>query len=1267
MSNSKRPRVDIDAIFLSDCVYSAVVNSNYSKLPICKYALAHLLLSDFSGPVQSHISALPNYFGYLRTYLTNQNFNRVINQVRCIAKNQNVSETLKACYRSAQISLAHDNSGPLMEGVPCSVCFVTSNSNVADTMESRCTKFVNDFTQNELNRGKSLAEIYSCICSTSHKILSTYDLTLVCFENSLEELRESFDAYRTEVKNNLAKFSKHLNEVSAVIHYGSGLSRSGVQHLDRTIFCTEFTKNEIEQYVSTLPDCRYIKSSDPTVNLGDLFNEYCSYVLNYNAEPSFLKLGQKYKLVGRVGGSSGTCLSYCAQSVCLNYLLRPVNHGIFNELRPILAVNSNMRSRYKPHPLVEDLNYPRIPSIRTADEQVEQLRSSNSILLGTALKPVDHVGWDIIKSCPKMVVTNARLVDLISIRENSLNFQSKNNFLRGKPPQHYQSIPIKEVKSKLKSYSLICENDFNNHDEQYLRKKLQEAECTRNFAMWYDHAIILNRSYILFTVRPVFSESVYYSDKLCKGDLQKAVEQIYVHYVAMCPSTTKSEEALHEFRMKQLASLKVKIKSPCGVEFTDKLKFILGDAPVRSVENGMNKSGPYRNPTLLEGFPLDDKNYYQIMGFEHMTLEKTTKHANKGGFFDNPENHGKSLQDLTDNPASAKELMKIRWPYKRTENMSSDEIKQFLKKELGGTRRPPIYFMKHPKKLHAEISLDNAELVPVEPLHDLKGDTTKSLKLIPGPQDDDTLKSIHELITNTCNFDFESKHEKSGETIFKNLIEVVQKFELKYFPERLSCNNCGKIFTLSTVKRCPKCLYYTYYRSLLEVHIFGYKDESKRTGSAALLLNNLIFVMFQSLKEIISTIPDASKVINSIYFIDTVFYMGPTFELTNFLSVHAGSMEDIFRQLKDYALSFTNRRHFQESFLLNVIKRHEVSRFFKSSLSFKTNRSTVSAAVTAFHERSPIPNVVLTKDFIEANPRDFAAHIRRISNFVVSNTSTRYMSLSSNNDLEFLSFRKCTTLNCDHSCSSCLSLLFPDFPIHNILNSSIEIILNAKANIFKEIACKIIVGGKIDFAKFRQVIGLAPLPNATILLSSSEILNDVGIERQNPSRQLLPANYSSMLKILLDIDPSNPEKYEKIGHSIAAKCVAKILNHVPDQILALDNSSRRLSSRSANLAQDSNETNRHFHHLELGYYISRATDAIDLISARLVSHQKDIDNLSRIVDKIICGPNSSECTEDNKFVKILRQKQKFKLIALEILSNFTYEVNIHNYLMYRPL
>ena len=145
----------------------------------------------------------------------------------------------------------------------------------------------------------------------------------------------------------------------------------------------------------------------------------------------------------------------------------------------------------------------------------------------------------------------------------------------------------------------------------------------------------------------------------------------------------------------------------------------MGDALIRAVENGQNKSGPFRNPTLLEPFPMNDREYYQFMTLKHMSFDKTREHANKGGFFDKPENQGKSLQELKDKPECARELMKIRCPNIRVDNKNTEEIKTLLQNELGGIRRPPLYFMKCPSKSGQEIGLEGAELIGNEPLHDI--------------------------------------------------------------------------------------------------------------------------------------------------------------------------------------------------------------------------------------------------------------------------------------------------------------------------------------------------------------------------------------------------------------------------------------------------------------------------------------------------------------------------------------------------------------------
>ena len=99
--------------------------------------LAHLVLSEFHGRVDDHINKFPHYFGYLRNYLDSRNFRRIIVQAKCIADNEDVLGSLKETYRSVQIRISHENSRPLVEGVPCTVCFNTSINNEGDDLKGR--------------------------------------------------------------------------------------------------------------------------------------------------------------------------------------------------------------------------------------------------------------------------------------------------------------------------------------------------------------------------------------------------------------------------------------------------------------------------------------------------------------------------------------------------------------------------------------------------------------------------------------------------------------------------------------------------------------------------------------------------------------------------------------------------------------------------------------------------------------------------------------------------------------------------------------------------------------------------------------------------------------------------------------------------------------------------------------------------------------------------------------------------------------------------
>lgn len=1257
--------VEIEIDLACDSFYSTIAQSGFSKLPVCKYAIGHIYFADKpSGRVEDFITGLPQFFGYCKDYLTRKNFNRFHGQVLELvnAGDTALQSMIKDVYRSPGQLRCHLESGMLEEGVPCKICFKSCRS--SDTIDDRCRSSLVSFVQGEVSRGIAMSDIYKCICKNAFKITSCHDSSIQSFEKQLSIERDMFSAYKQSLIGNLDGYTKHLDSVSAQIFFGSDLSLSNVEHLDRLMFCEDFEKSAIEQHISKLPNYKKVTCGSFTVD--QLFNEYCSLVLDNHCEPNFLQLGKKYGLVGPKGGTKPSTVSDYAQSVCLNLLLAPKNAAKLEELRPILNVNANSRARYTPHPLVEGLTVPRMPCLKQANYIVDCLRNNGTILLGELMAPFHYQGWDIIDSCYKTIEVNLRKVDFLTIREHSLKTQSTNKYLKGKPDQYYQLMDINDVRKALKKYCLIARDGPTVYSEDYCRGMLKKAERTRHFALWYDHAIILNRSYILFVIYPIYTDCVYESSKMSQRELQKVVEKPYIHAIGVSAATTASEEAFQEFRNEQLLSLRINLTSVDGVEYVDKLKFVIGDGPVRCVETGQNKAGPYRMPTLMERFPFDHLSYHEILSFQHKSFADQTTHANMGNFFSDPNNHGKNLQiEMKDRPI---ELAKVRNPTKKFNSTSKEKVRSFLYDELCGRQRPPILHMKNPDASPETLCADGTEIGPTEPLHDTKGITVKSLAYLPGPQkaDDGVISFISEIISNFHNYDDNSKHEKSAETYLKHLIEIVQKLEIGLYPEGLRCSTCGLVFTMST-ESCTKCVFYTYYRALLEVYIFGYKDSTKRDGNSSLLLHNLLFILFNALKEINKIAPDmhVDKVINCMYFINVIFYMGISFELQNPLSYHAGRYEDMFRQIKDLAHRFTNRKHFETSFLLNIVKRYELGKVYKRN--YSTKHSTVSKAVTAFHARSPMPTVIISDDFVQKNTQNVLAHICRISNFVLSNDRTRYLFVNEHNSIVFRPTEACCKEKCGGECIPCSSKEFPDFAIHNILNSSHKKILDTKKQLFDSFSDKIVLDGKLSMVEFKKVLGqdtsIVEITQLRETLTSAMVLDSVCLDKINISNERSPPNLNSMIAKINTI----PINYDKIKFSKMAMCISKVLDKVPDTVVALDRSSNRLSKLSSQLLVDTTSVNEHYHHLELGYYISRINDAIELLKNYLVSGQIDIERLCPIVDNLIGSPDAPEQLEEHTLVQLLRKKQQHKLIVLELLNTLGLESESHGYFLYRQL
>ena len=127
-----------------------------------------------------------------------------------------------------------------------------------------------------------------------------------------------------------------------------------------------------------------------------------------------------------------------------------------------------------------------------------------------------------------------------------------------------------------------------------LQKLIQQIECTRNIAVWYDHASIGKHSHVMFTFQLVYSRATYNCPVgITERQLQNIVETPQTYFIGLSKPTTEAEKACGEMRLSDILTLSRDLVKN-GITYKDVYRFTFGDNPVRCSETGQNKNGYYR-------------------------------------------------------------------------------------------------------------------------------------------------------------------------------------------------------------------------------------------------------------------------------------------------------------------------------------------------------------------------------------------------------------------------------------------------------------------------------------------------------------------------------------------------------------------------------------------------------------------------------------------------------------------------------------------------
>ena len=186
----------------------------------------------------------------------------------------------------------------------------------------------------------------------------------------------------------------------------------------------------------------------------------------------------------------------------------------------------------------------------------------------------------------------ARKYLLSEIREKCLKKNKK--FMRIRSDDEYRKLSPEELKERL-----VFLNEVSTSVEpDKLRTQLKEAERTRHWLLWHDHAGIGSNGLLLFLLREMYDPAVHLTNEeyLAKNntskrvDVQAGIEQPHLYMMGLCGSSDADQVLFIPTRHECLRGLLKPVQIE-DVTIKDKMRFMNGDNPSVEFEDGTQKGG----------------------------------------------------------------------------------------------------------------------------------------------------------------------------------------------------------------------------------------------------------------------------------------------------------------------------------------------------------------------------------------------------------------------------------------------------------------------------------------------------------------------------------------------------------------------------------------------------------------------------------------------------------------------------------------------------
>ena len=596
------------------------------------------------------------------------------------------------------------------------------------------------------------------------------------------------------------------------------------------------------------------------------------------------------------------------------------------------------------------VSFPMHAPATTHKQTIKEKIEKKEILIGDKIVEQDITSYRVNHNTHTIEkVTNthfARHIKLSDIRTKMMEDHKKLGLIRDSSDDYISKLSDEEVVSWLTQLGLSGSGLVSE-----LRNRLENACRTRYLKIWHDHSEIAGHGHLLVLVAAIYDPAFFYTSKELEDrgiylDVQSVVERPYIHILGRSRSSLEDQAQFHQYRLECIKELSSTVKTVDSYTIRDVVRIFHGDGPAQQVEAGAKIGGTYPCVGCTASSSLFNDLAYcyraDSLGIAERKQFVTTGIAwKKGGT--------KPLDGL----GVAELRSELNAHGIHTTNKTKKQLQPIFDNLRKGINHVPALIQACPTTTLTAVNLDRYEIIPTEPLHDLKGHVSNLIE--------ETLAS------------------ETG--IIKDVIQEVVRTAL--CKETLRCSDYRKAIILiykSLLDTNCRDTLIEIYRTAVEMSELLYAHSEKRDTTSVLRLHNLLFIhgMLCIQKYGIPKAMTSGKFFGR-YFHSLTCHAALTYRQISLRSVNTETQERMFQASKSITRTTSNQH--PDHIVTNIIQRlHEEQESKLSPDCITREESEIRSLSSTLPDKQ---NTIFKKDWIMRHSSHYQAHLERIADYLI--------------------------------------------------------------------------------------------------------------------------------------------------------------------------------------------------------------------------------------------------------------------------------------------